>query len=401
MLGFDLERSVLRRRRAELGARLEEATRAAEGAPAGEKAAAERHAARVQKRCEEAEALLAELGDEEAAEAKAAAILAGLQFGREMMRAPLHTLSGGWRMRVTLAAALFVPCDILLLDEPTNHLDFPALSWLTKWLKDKCKATLLVVSHDRGFLDEVVTDVVQLRGRNLTTFRGDITSYVKTVDEQKREQKRRFEAQQAERKHMQEMIDKYDPSKNSREDNKKNKRHAGVLAQAKQRDRQLAKMEEEGLIADPDAKSDEATIALRFPPPPPLKRPLLASLDGASFRYPTPDGTLAKGAPLLRELRLSVSLGERIGVLGRRSRVAESGMAAGGGAGLRCTWATTGQPPLPSPPGPRLHAHCSTPTAPRGQPGASRPLSARALATERASTTAEASTERAPHVLLP
>ena len=94
-------------------------------------------------------------------------------------------------MRVTLAAALFVPCDILLLDEPTNHLDFPALSWLTKWLKDKCKATLLVVSHDRGFLDEVVTDVVQLRGRNLTTFRGDITSYVKTVDEQKREQKRR------------------------------------------------------------------------------------------------------------------------------------------------------------------------------------------------------------------
>ena len=365
MLGFDLERSVLRRRRAELGARLEEATRAAEGAPAGEKAAAERHAARVQKRCEEAEALLAELGDEEAAEAKAAAILAGLQFGREMMRAPLHTLSGGWRMRVTLAAALFVPCDILLLDEPTNHLDFPALSWLTKWLKDKCKATLLVVSHDRGFLDEVVTDVVQLRGRNLTTFRGDITSYVKTVDEQKREQKRRFEAQQAERKHMQEMIDKYDPSKNSREDNKKNKRHAGVLAQAKQRDRQLAKMEEEGLIADPDAKSDEATIALRFPPPPPLKKPLLASLDGASFRYPTPDGTLAKGAPLLRELRLSVSLGERIGVLGRRSRVAESGMAAGGGAGLRCTWATTGQPPLPSPPGPRLHAHCSTPTAPR------------------------------------
>ena len=94
-------------------------------------------------------------------------------------------------------------------------------------------------------------------------------------------------------------------------------------------------MEEEGLIADPDAKSDEATIALRFPPPPPLKRPLLASLDGASFRYPTPDGTLAKGAPLLQELRLSVSLGERIGVLGRRSRVAESGRAAGPASAAR------------------------------------------------------------------
>lgn len=162
-----------------------------------------------------------------------------------------------------------------------------------------------------------------------------------------------------------------------------------MLAQAKQRDKQLAKMEEEGLIADPDAKSDEATIALSFPPPPPLKKPLLASLDGASFRYPTPDGTLAKGAPLLRELRLSVSLGERIGVLGRRSRVAESGRAAGRTSAVR------GPPPAnPSPPGPLLHAHSSTrPT--RGQQAA--------LSTPsrlgRARTAAEARTERAPHVL--
>ena len=152
-------------------------------------------------------------------------------------------------------------------------------------------------------------------------------------------------------------------------------------------------MEEEGLIADPDAKSDEATIALSFPPPPPLKKPLLASLDGASFRYPTPDGTLAKGAPLLRELRLSVSLGERIGVLGRRSRVAESGRAAGRASAVR------GPPPAnrpypprlahsstPTPPRPLLHAHSFTPTRPRGQAGASRQLSARPLA----------SAERAP-----
>jgi ATP-binding cassette subfamily F protein 3 len=68
-------------------------------------------------------------------------------------------------MRVTLAAALFVPCDVLLLDEPTNHLDFPALVWLTKWLQ-ACKATILIVSHDRGFLDDVVSDVIQIRSRS-------------------------------------------------------------------------------------------------------------------------------------------------------------------------------------------------------------------------------------------
>ena len=172
-----------------------------------------------------------------------------------------------------------------------------------------------------------------------------------------------------------------------------------MLAQAKQRDRQLAKMEEEGLIADPDAKGDEATIALRFPPPPPLKKPLLASLDGASFRYPTPDGTLAKGAPLLRELRLSVSLGERIGVLGRRSRVAESGSAAGPASAAR------GPPPANRPCPPR-RAHSSTPTPPRPLLHAANPgpagRSQHALSPrKRASTAAEASTERAPHVLLP
>ena len=178
VLGYDLEQAILRKRIAKLQADLAAAEAAArgptglsalfgngEGAAAGagggasggaggasggvpgvvsqaprsgseaaERAAAERHLARVRKRLEESEALLAELGCDDA-EARAASILAGLQFTTPMMREPLRSLSGGWRMRVTLAAALFVPCDVLLLDEPTNHLDFPALQWLTAWLQ--------------------------------------------------------------------------------------------------------------------------------------------------------------------------------------------------------------------------------------------------------------------------
>jgi len=87
---------------------------------------------------------------------------------------------------------------------------------------------------------------------------------------------------------MQELVDKYDPAKNSSADNKKNKRHAGVVAQAKQREKQLAKMEDEGLVADPDAKTDEATIAIVFPPPPPLKRPHLVTMTDAAFGYSVP-----------------------------------------------------------------------------------------------------------------
>jgi ATP-binding cassette subfamily F protein 3 len=186
VLGFDLEGKVLRRRLAELKAA--EATAAAEPEPSADLPAEERlklskvnekTRARIQKRVADTEALLAEVGTD-TADARAAAILTGLQFTREMIECPLGSLSGGWRMRATLAAALFVPADVLLLDEPTkyvarstharvcaaashgpssrpdcrSHLDFPALLWLSQWLQG-CPSTCLIVSHDRGFLDDV------------------------------------------------------------------------------------------------------------------------------------------------------------------------------------------------------------------------------------------------------
>jgi ABC-type Mn2+/Zn2+ transport system ATPase subunit len=101
------------------------------------------------------------------AESRAVMILSGLQFTPDMQAGPTSALSGGWRMRVALAAALFIEPDILMLDEPTNHLDLEAVLWLESYLVDY-KHTLIVVSHDRGFLNEVCTDIIEFRKQKLT-----------------------------------------------------------------------------------------------------------------------------------------------------------------------------------------------------------------------------------------
>ena len=302
VLASDLERRVLKRRVAELSAAVAEDEAAA---GSDEKESAPARARR--KRLAEAEALLDELGADDA-EARGHKILDGLGFTAEMRAAPLSKLSGGWKMRVALAAALYVPCDVLLLDEPTNHLDFPALAWLTRWLRG-CTCTVLVVSHDRGFLDDVVTDVIELRGKTLTYYKGDVSNFVRVLAERRVAQKRAFDAQQEKRKALQEDIDRHDPSKHTREENKKAKRTAAAVAHSKQSRAQLAKMEEEGLVTDPDADVDEATISLSFPPPPPLKHNSLVGLRDVAFGYPG-------GAPLLEGVGLGVSLGSKVGVLG-------------------------------------------------------------------------------------
>ena len=103
----------------------------------------------------------------DSAEARASMILSGLQFTPEMQTGPTSALSGGWRMRVALAAALFIEPDLLMLDEPTNHLDLEAVLWLESYLVDY-KHTLIVVSHDRGFLNEICTDVIEFKNQKLT-----------------------------------------------------------------------------------------------------------------------------------------------------------------------------------------------------------------------------------------
>jgi len=144
-----------------------------------------------------------------AAEAQAATILSGLQFTPEMQRQSTKSLSGGWRMRVALARALFVEPDVLLLDEPTNHLDLHAVLWLESFLKNKWAKTVVIVSHARSFLNEVCTDIIHLNGRKLTCYRGNYETFVKTAEDRMKSKRMEIEARQRKVDHMQQFVDKW------------------------------------------------------------------------------------------------------------------------------------------------------------------------------------------------
>ncbi|MBC8649770.1 ATP-binding cassette domain-containing protein [Pseudomonas sp. MTM4] len=164
------------------------------------------------------------------ADARARKLLAGLGFANEQMDLPVSSFSGGWRMRLNLAQALMCPSDLLLLDEPTNHLDLDAILWLESWLKSY-PGTLMLISHDRDFLDEVVGNVVHVEQRKLMLYRGGYSAFERARAERLAQQQQAFEKQQAQREHMEDFIRRF-------------KAKASKARQAQSRIKALEKLEE-------------------------------------------------------------------------------------------------------------------------------------------------------------
>ena len=224
----------------------------------------------------------------DSAPARAARILAGLGFDEAAQRRPCAEFSGGWRMRVALAALLFSEPDLLLLDEPTNHLDLEATLWLEGYLK-AYRGTLLLVSHDRDLLNRVPTRIVHLQGKRLTAYAGNYDRFERTRREQMERQAAMQAKQLAERRHIQKFIDRF-------------RYKASKARQAQSRIKALERMEPIASVIE------EATVTFRFPDPAPLSPPLI-TLDRADVGY-------EPGKPVLRGLDLRIDMDDRIALLG-------------------------------------------------------------------------------------
>jgi ATP-binding cassette subfamily F protein 3 len=209
------------------------------------------------------------------AEARASAILAGLGFPPASQGRPTKEFSGGWRMRMALSRALFCQPDLLLLDEPTNMLDIGAVIWLENYLRT-WKHTLLIVSHDRNFLNAVATDIIHLTNeKKLETYRGDYDAFERTRMERLKNMQKSREAQDKMRAHTQRFIDRF----------RYNAKRASLV---QSRIKMLKKMEViPALIEDP-------TISFSFPDPEELSPPLI-QFDDVSFAYPAKSGLNAGG----------------------------------------------------------------------------------------------------------
>ncbi|QDC10140.1 ABC-F family ATP-binding cassette domain-containing protein [Oceanicola sp. D3] len=225
------------------------------------------------------------------AEARAASILSGLGFSHADQQRPCADFSGGWRMRVALAAVLFSQPDLLLLDEPTNYLDLEGALWLEAYLA-KYPHTVIVISHDRGLLNRAVGGILHLEDRKLTFYQGNYDSFAETRAARLAVADAENRKQEARRAHLQSFVDRF-------------RAKASKAVQAQSRIKMLARLK-------PISTPQEAALkAFSFPEPEELSPPII-NMEGAAVGY---DGT-----PVLQRLSLRIDQDDRIALLGRNGQ---------------------------------------------------------------------------------
>ncbi|QIE41532.1 ABC-F family ATP-binding cassette domain-containing protein [Rhodobacteraceae bacterium SC52] len=251
---------------------------------------AEADAATDPARIAEIQTRLADI-DAWSAEGRASAILKGLGFDDREQRMPCSDFSGGWRMRVALAAVLFAQPDLLLLDEPTNYLDLEGAVWLESYLA-KYPHTVLIISHDRGLLNRAVNGILHLESRKLTFYQGPYDQFARQRAEQRAVQAAQAKKQDLQRAHLQSFVDRF-------------KAKASKAKQAQSRVKMLEKM------TPITAPEDAATQVFSFPQPEELSPPII-NLEGVQVGY--------GGPPVLSQLSLRIDQDDRIALLGKNGQ---------------------------------------------------------------------------------
>ncbi len=227
--------------------------------------------------------------DAHSAEARAATVLSGLGFPADQQARPCKEFSGGWRMRVALAAVLFARPDLLLLDEPTNYLDLEGATWLENYLA-RYPYTSIVISHDRGLLNRSVSHILALEGQKLSVHNGNYDTYARRRAEQARLASMQAEKVEAQRAHMQAFVDRF----------------RAKASKAKQAQSRLKAIEK---LASVDLPIAERTTPFHFPSPRPVMAPPIVRLEAADIGY-------TEERPVLRNITLRIDNDDRVAILG-------------------------------------------------------------------------------------
>ncbi|XP_028762920.1 ABC transporter F family member 4 [Neltuma alba] len=239
----------------------------------------------------------------DAAEAQASKILAGLGFTKDMQARATKSFSGGWRMRISLARALFVQPTLLLLDEPTNHLDLRAVLWLEEYLC-RWKKTLVVVSHDRDFLNTVCNEIIHLHDLKLYIYRGNFDDFESGYEQRRKEMNKKFEIYDKQMKAA-----KRSGNRVQQEKVKDRAKFAAAKEAAKSKGKGKGKVDEDDTPADVPQKWRDYSVEFHFPEPTELTPPLLQLIE-VSFSYPKrPDFRLSN-------VDVGIDMGTRVAIVG-------------------------------------------------------------------------------------